>query len=134
MAWTDYTNSLQAYGCGKSALIGLDGSVWATTPDGCLGADEAVAIAGMFGGDDKTLMEKAFGGGFKVGGDKFMAVNGTGSQVESGNLTLLGKQGPNSCAAVKSVQCIVLGVAETDPAAALGHVNVHVTQLAGAGY
>mmetsp|Transcript_114804 Transcript_114804/g.161238 ORF Transcript_114804/g.161238 Transcript_114804/m.161238 type:complete len:134 (-) Transcript_114804:392-793(-) len=133
MSWTDYTESLKAYGCSKAVLLGLDGTVWAATPDGCMGAEECTALAGLLGHDEDTLKNTAFQSGLKVGGEKFVAVNGTGDM--DGNLAFLGKKGSASCAGVKSTQCIVFGVCDDkSPPETLSAVQTHVAQLAGAGY
>eukprot|EP01005_Ploeotia_sp_CARIB1_P001671 NODE_583_length_727_cov_305.935000_g574_i0.p1 GENE.NODE_583_length_727_cov_305.935000_g574_i0~~NODE_583_length_727_cov_305.935000_g574_i0.p1 ORF type:complete len:148 (-),score=42.27 NODE_583_length_727_cov_305.935000_g574_i0:283-672(-) len=129
MSWTDYTDSLKAYGCKKCGLLGLDGTSWAGD------ITDGAGLAALFAGNEDQMKASAFEKGAVINGDKFVAVNGTGAGEED-RLTLLAKNAKlgESLAAVKSTQCIVVGITDTDPAGALSAVLVHVGQLAGAGY
>eukprot|EP01012_Entosiphon_sulcatum_P016925 TRINITY_DN2178_c0_g1_i1.p1 TRINITY_DN2178_c0_g1~~TRINITY_DN2178_c0_g1_i1.p1 ORF type:complete len:127 (-),score=31.54 TRINITY_DN2178_c0_g1_i1:21-401(-) len=100
MSWQSYVDDqLIASGyVAAGALVGTDGSIWATSPD-FITQDEASAIAAAFAAGPGKLQE----GGVTVKGNKYFTLKA------EANL-FYGKKGPQGICAAKSGSVITIGV------------------------
>jgi len=100
MSWQAYVdNNLVGSKCiTKGAIIGLDGSKWASSPGFNVTPDEAKKLVAAF--KDANGIRAA---GLFLNTVKYFALGCT-------DRSIYGKQGANGCACVKTTKCVLIGV------------------------
>mmetsp|Transcript_10793 Transcript_10793/g.32084 ORF Transcript_10793/g.32084 Transcript_10793/m.32084 type:complete len:134 (+) Transcript_10793:110-511(+) len=120
MSWQEYVDSnlmcpVDADGntLQSAALVGLDGGVWAQSPEfPALTQAEALAMAGILNDPDSNP------GSFTIGGTKYMVL-----MSEDPESKLRGKCQGGGCSVNKTVTCLVVGIwKEPVPASACNRV------------
>jgi profilin len=108
MSWQAYVDS-SLVGSGhidKGCIVSAAGdSTWATTPDFSISADELkniVAILGDLDKKDRPAVDKAFGEGIHVAGERYVATRAEDRHV-------YGRQGKTGICIVKTKQAILIG-------------------------
>merc|ERR1719264_2273605 len=116
-SWQTYvdTNLLGTGHVTNAAILGLDGSTWATSPELTISPEEGVKIAAIFDNP-----ESAMGQGVVLGGERHLMIKGDESVVYT-------KKGANGSCIAKSKQAIIVGVYGEGMQA--GNANVTVENL-----
>eukprot|EP01001_Neometanema_parovale_P000439 NODE_10482_length_590_cov_122.503212_g7712_i1.p1 GENE.NODE_10482_length_590_cov_122.503212_g7712_i1~~NODE_10482_length_590_cov_122.503212_g7712_i1.p1 ORF type:complete len:132 (+),score=31.41 NODE_10482_length_590_cov_122.503212_g7712_i1:63-458(+) len=105
MSWQTYVDDhLVATGhVQQGALLGLDGSVWATTPG--FDVTEGAALANKFTNPDLFAAE-----GGTLAGVKYFSIKFNDENAEEGKVSWYGKKGAGGVCVAKSTQCLIVGV------------------------
>jgi len=100
MSWQEYVDGhlVGTGNCTKAAIVGLDGSTWATTVGFNLKAGEGKKAVGFFADASGALQS-----GVHLNGEKYMT-------IRADNRSIYGKKGATGYCAVKTNQCILLGI------------------------
>jgi len=100
MSWQSYVDAqlIGTKNVGKAALLGHDGNTWATSAGFVVTPAEGAALAGLFNNPPN-----AFANGITVAGTKYLA-------LKSDNRSIYGKKGNAGVCAVKTGQCLIVGV------------------------
>ncbi|KAF9109513.1 profilin, required for normal timing of actin polymerization in response to thermal stress [Mortierella sp. AM989] len=126
MSWQAYvdTNLVGTGKVAKGALLGHDGSLWATSPDFKVGADEAKNLIAAF--DDINEISK---NGLKLEGNKYVFLRNIGNSIYARN-------GSAGVCCTKTGQAVIVGYYDATMQA--GGCNTVVeglgTYLIGQGY
>jgi profilin len=101
MSWQAYVDDqLVATGfVKKAAIVGLDGSLWANSPDLNLSADECTKIAAQ-----ASNVDSATGQSVVADGVKYMVL-----RVDADSCVIYGRKGPDGVCVVKTNQAAVIG-------------------------
>jgi len=107
MSWQAYVDqSLVGTGnIDKAVIIGLDGTVWASSAGFSIPANELKVIIDSF--DDKSDPKKVISEGVKVNGEKYMTIDSDSDSLKT-------KKGKEGLVAVKTSQAILIGHHGTD--------------------
>jgi len=100
MSWQSYIDD-QLVGSGhitKGALIGFDGSTWATSPGFTVSASEGAALVALFNNPPN-----AFASGITVAGNRYLG-------LKADQRSIYGKKGTSGVVCVKTGQCVICGV------------------------
>jgi hypothetical protein len=128
--WDAYINALK--GDGKvitgAAIYGQGSApaLWAASSAGFIQAPEIAALSS--GLTNQLAFDSMSGGGFKVGGVKYMKIN---SEL---NKVIRGKQGENAAAAALSKKAIVVATGKGSPQEISNAVEKMAADLAGKGF
>jgi len=100
MSWQAYVdnNLVGSKSITKAAIVGLDGSRWATSKDLNCTPDEAKKLVAAFKNADAIRS-----GGLIIGGQKYFA-------LKADERSVYGKQGPAGVICVKTGKCVLIGV------------------------
>lgn len=100
MAWQAYVDtSLCGSGkISKAAIIGLDGSIWATSPDFTVSSEEQKALLDGFNGHMKLFQT-----GIQANGKKY-------TTLQADDRSIYGKHGTDTFVAVKTKQTFLVGI------------------------
>eukprot|EP01003_Olkasia_polycarbonata_P007178 NODE_811_length_690_cov_1284.249610_g741_i0.p1 GENE.NODE_811_length_690_cov_1284.249610_g741_i0~~NODE_811_length_690_cov_1284.249610_g741_i0.p1 ORF type:complete len:126 (-),score=26.99 NODE_811_length_690_cov_1284.249610_g741_i0:217-594(-) len=99
MSWQTYVDTnLIGGGCCAAAILGLDGTEWAST-NLSITPDEGAALVKKFENDGQGFKES----GCTLAGKKYFA-------IQSGGDLFYGKLGPAGCTCAKSGQAITVGL------------------------
>jgi len=82
----------------KGALVGFDGSTWATSPGFTVSAAEGAALVAMFNNPANV-----FASGITAAGCRYLA-------LKSDARSIYGKKGTSGVVCVKTGQCVIVGV------------------------
>ncbi|KAF9911185.1 profilin, required for normal timing of actin polymerization in response to thermal stress [Linnemannia zychae] len=99
MSWQAYVdNNLVGTGkVAKAAIFGLDGSLWATSPDFQISADQAKALVAAFSSTDEIASK-----GLHLGETKFVFLRSAGDSIYA-------RHGSTGINATKTKQAILVG-------------------------
>eukprot|EP01086_Lenisia_limosa_P002953 TRINITY_DN17089_c0_g1_i1.p1 TRINITY_DN17089_c0_g1~~TRINITY_DN17089_c0_g1_i1.p1 ORF type:complete len:127 (+),score=49.77 TRINITY_DN17089_c0_g1_i1:41-421(+) len=98
MSWQGYVDT-QLVGtgqCNRACIIGLEGSVWATSKDFALQAGEGKALVNAF-----TDPASVLGAGIRIGGDKMMT-------IKADSRSIYAKKGSSGAVCVKTNQAVLI--------------------------
>jgi len=126
MSWQQYVDG-SLVGSGnikKGAVMGLDGTIWAVSPDLKLSPEECKAIVGGYASPD-TLRAN----GLYIGGEKYFL-------LRADERTLNGKLGQTGVFCVKTNKCVLVGTygEDTQPGTASLTVEKVADHLINSGY
>ncbi|KAF9382422.1 hypothetical protein CPB97_007159 [Podila verticillata] len=99
MSWQSYVND-NMVGTGKvskASIVGLDASLWATTPDFQVGGEEAKKVVDAFANSSD-----AFASGLYIEGKKFVVLNADDKVVRA-------RQGATGVILAKTTKCVLIG-------------------------
>ena len=137
MSWQDYVDTqLVATGqIHEAALVGLDGSLWASTPGFALSSYNAT-VTNEDGSEHETLVNEAGdvssfmttgskpSAGLRVNGDKYMVL-----RTIPDPMTVYGKKPKGGICITKTNQCIIIGTYSEEASQTSGGCNLAVENL-----
>ncbi|KAF9315737.1 hypothetical protein BG003_002684 [Podila horticola] len=99
MSWQAYvdTNLVGTHKVSKATIIGLDGSLWATSAGFQVGGDEAKKLVAAFSSSDD-----AFSSGLFIEGKKFVTLNADANVIRA-------RSGATGVICAKTSQCVLIG-------------------------
>ncbi|KAG0031993.1 hypothetical protein BGZ81_000163 [Podila clonocystis] len=99
MSWQTYVdkNLVDTGKVTKATIIGLDGSLWATSAGFQVGGEEAKKLVAAFSSSDE-----AFAGGLFIEGKKFVVLNADDKVIRA-------RSGATGIVCAKTNQCVLIG-------------------------